>query len=266
MSDRILVVAEGEIVGELSGAGGHPGALPRAREHQVVAGRAAAGGSGRRHGRRRDRRRAGTADPVTRRLRALARRPEAGILLVILALGIFLSIANPRFLSIDNLMNIARNYSDIGIGAVGMTLVLLIGGIDLSVASVMALGGLVAAIAMVVVGPARPHRHPPGHRARARAIGLVNGLLIQRLRLPPFIATLGMLGVARGHRRGHHGRPGRERPAAPSSRPSARDTSASCPSRSSSWSSSPSSSASSSPTTCGARTSTPSAATRPRRS
>ena len=137
------------------------------------------------------------ANPVARRLRGLARRPEAGILLVMLALGIFLSIANPRFLSVDNFMNIARNYSDIGIGAVGMTLVLIIGGIDLSVASIMALGGLVAALAMTSWGLPIPIAILLGIASGA-VVGLVNGLLIQRLRLPPFIATLGMLGVARG--------------------------------------------------------------------
>lgn len=129
--------------------------------------------------------------------RGLVRRPEAGVVLVILALGAFLSVANPRFLSVDNIMNIAKNYSDIGIGAVGMTLVLLIGGIDLSVASVMALGGLVTSIAMVSWGLPIPIAIVLGVASGA-AIGLVNGLLIQRLRLPPFIATLGMLGVARG--------------------------------------------------------------------
>jgi ribose transport system permease protein len=138
-----------------------------------------------------------TASPMSRRFRALARRPEAGILAVMLVLGIFLSIANPRFLSVDNFMNIARNYSDIGIGAVGMTLVLIIGGIDLSVASIMALGGLVAALAMTSWGLPIPVAILLGVGAGA-VIGLVNGLLIQRLRLPPFIATLGMLGVARG--------------------------------------------------------------------
>jgi ribose/xylose/arabinose/galactoside ABC-type transport system permease subunit len=136
-------------------------------------------------------------DPITRRIRALAGRPEIGILLVILGLIIYMSIRFERFLSIDNLMNIAKNYSDIGIGAVGITLVLLIGGIDLSVASVMALGGLVASIAMVWWGLPVPIAILLGIGAGA-VIGLVNGLLIQRLRLAPFIATLGMLGVARG--------------------------------------------------------------------
>jgi len=66
---------------------------------------------------------AATSSPLMRSARALARRPEAGVVLVILALGAFLTVANPRFLSLENLMNIARNYSDIGISAVGMTLV-----------------------------------------------------------------------------------------------------------------------------------------------
>lgn len=140
---------------------------------------------------------AGAADPVTRRLRALVRRPELGILVVILALVGYMSIRFERFLSIDNLMNIARNYSDIGIGAVGMTMVLLIEGIDLSVASVMALGGLVASIAMVWWGLPVPIAILLGIGAGI-VVGLVNGFLVQRVRLAPFIATLGMLGIARG--------------------------------------------------------------------
>lgn len=141
--------------------------------------------------------RASAAAPLSRGARWVARRPEAGVFAVILVLAALLTLANPRFLSVDNLMNIARNYADIGIGAVGMTLVLLIGGIDLSVASVMALGGLVAALAMTSWGLPIPIAILLGVTAGA-VIGLVNGLLVQRLRLPPFIATLGMLGVARG--------------------------------------------------------------------
>jgi ribose/xylose/arabinose/galactoside ABC-type transport system permease subunit len=134
---------------------------------------------------------------IAQTARAVARRPEAGVVLVILALSAFLTVANPRFLSLENLMNIARNYSDIGIGAVGMTLVLLVGGIDLSVASVMALGGLVTSIALTSWGLPIPIAILVG-MAAGGVIGLVSGLLVQRLRLPPFIATLGMLGVARG--------------------------------------------------------------------
>jgi ribose/xylose/arabinose/galactoside ABC-type transport system permease subunit len=140
---------------------------------------------------------AGRSSSVAQGVRALTRRPEAGVILVILVLGAFLTVANPRFLSVENLMNIARNYSDIGIGAVGMTLVLLVGGIDLSVASVMALGGLVTSIALTSWGLPLPIAILIGMGAGA-VIGLGSGLLVQRLRLPPFIATLGMLGVARG--------------------------------------------------------------------
>jgi len=83
-----------------------------------------------------------------------------------------------------------------GIIAVGQLLVILTGGIDLSVGSVLGLSGAVAA-ELLVAGMAIPVAILAGV-ALGGALGLANGLLVTRAKLPPFIATLGMLGIARG--------------------------------------------------------------------
>ena len=106
------------------------------------------------------------------------------------------SVAAPGFLSVANAVNIALSIAIIGILAVGMTAIILTGGIDLSVGSVLALAGVSAAIAaahgvpailVVVIG-----------LGVGAATGVVNGTLIAYLRVPPFVATLAMLTVARG--------------------------------------------------------------------
>jgi len=106
------------------------------------------------------------------------------------------SVAAPGFLSVANAVNIALSIAIIGILAVGMTAIILTGGIDLSVGSVLALAGVSAAIAaahgvpailVVLIG-----------LGVGAATGVVNGTLIAYLRVPPFVATLAMLTVARG--------------------------------------------------------------------
>jgi ribose transport system permease protein len=124
-------------------------------------------------------------------------RPETGIVIVLLALALLLSLMTRTFLTADNLFGIVRNYSDIAISALGITMVLVIGGIDLSVGSIMAFAGLVCAIALTSWGLPTPLAVLVGVLGGG-LIGLVNAFLIVRLRLQPFIATLGMLGVTRG--------------------------------------------------------------------
>jgi ribose transport system permease protein len=126
-----------------------------------------------------------------------ANRPEAGIVLVLLILTVVLSLTTRSFLTADNLFGIVRNYSDIAISALGMTLVIITGGIDLSVGSIMALAGLVCALALTAWGLPVPLAVLAGVLAGG-VVGLLNALLVVQLRLQPFIATLGMLGVARG--------------------------------------------------------------------
>ena len=120
-----------------------------------------------------------------------------GLLLVILGVGLALSIATDTFLSVANFTNVARQISINGILAVGVTFVLLTAGVDLSLGSVVALSGVACAT----------FAHPGDHSVfvpiavgllTGAACGLVNGVLVTRGGVAPFIVTLGMMTIARG--------------------------------------------------------------------
>ena len=128
--------------------------------------------------------------PLPGALRGLL--PYAGLLLLVVALGLL----SDRFLSADNLGDVARRVSIINVIAVGMTFVILTGGIDLSVGSVTALSGVAGTWALTQGLPA-PLCILLGASAGALC-GLLNGLLIGVLKLPPFVATLGTMGALRG--------------------------------------------------------------------
>src|SRR5215212_8675238 len=121
---------------------------------------------------------------------------DAGGLIVLLVLFGGMTLASDQFLTADNLANLARQVAIFGIIAVGQLLVILTAGIDLSVGSVLGLSGCVTA-QLLVAGWPIPVAILVGLLIGA-VLGLANGLLVTRLRLPPFIATLGMLGIARG--------------------------------------------------------------------
>jgi ribose transport system permease protein len=118
----------------------------------------------------------------------------AGALIVVF---VFLSFASPVFLSADNLFNIGVQTSYTAVIAIGMTLVIITAGIDLSVGSVAALSGVVGVVLMANAGWPVVLAILGGILAGA-ICGLVNGLLVSVAGLNPFIATLGMLSVARG--------------------------------------------------------------------
>jgi len=110
---------------------------------------------------------------------------------MLLVLAVFI----PQFRAIGNLTNITRNFSFVGIVALGMTLVILTGGIDLSVGSIWGVSAVVTAslltggwplIAAIVTG-----------LIVAAAVGLLNGLCITRLHMSPFVPTLATLSIAR---------------------------------------------------------------------
>lgn len=128
--------------------------------------------------------------------------PLLGLLLVIAVFAIL--IGNPeRYLSLKNLRTVLSQTVIVSIGAIGMTIIIISGGIDLSVGSAIALTGVIAALGInagwsttvalavaILVGG---------------GVGFANGLAITRLKVVPFIATLGMLGVARGVAKGISG-------------------------------------------------------------
>jgi ribose transport system permease protein len=122
-----------------------------------------------------------------------------GVALLVLCLGLWLS--NPDFLGPSNTINTLRQISMLGIFAIGMGFVIISGGIDLSIGSVIGLTGVLIA---KVSGPNAPGLGYPLWAgilvglAAALAIGLIQGLLITRLRLQPFIVTLGGMLFIRG--------------------------------------------------------------------
>lgn len=121
---------------------------------------------------------------------------RVGILMVLLALVILMSAIAPNFNRVDNLLNIARAISINAILAAGMTLVILTGGIDLSVGSIIAVSGVVAVIAAIAGLPA-PAAIAVGMSVGA-ACGFINGWLTAYLSLAPFIVTLGTMTFLRG--------------------------------------------------------------------
>lgn len=122
-----------------------------------------------------------------------------GILLVLLAVGLGLSLATESFLTVSNLTNVARQVSINGILAVGVTFVLLTGGVDLSLGSVVALSGVVCATFAHPAADGHPLFLPIAAGLLTGAVcGLVNGGLVTKGGVAPFIVTLGMMTVARG--------------------------------------------------------------------
>src|SRR5437868_10196419 len=132
--------------------------------------------------------------PLQRMQRLLHRHPEISPLIVLLLAVVVFSLANPRFLQPSNLSLILQQVAIVGALAVGQTLVILTAGIDLSVGAVMILVTMVIGTLAAALGL-------PGWLALliglgvGAAAGMVNGILVAQVRLPPFIVTLGTLNV-----------------------------------------------------------------------
>ncbi len=137
--------------------------------------------------------------PEVSRLRRLgtALLEYAGLLLVLGALVVFFSLRSPHFFSLRTFATLANQIPDLTVIAVGMTFVLIIAGIDLSVGSVLALSSVVMGVAMVQWGWPLELAIPLAMMVGA-ACGLANGAITVGWAIPPFIVTLGMLEIARG--------------------------------------------------------------------
>jgi ribose/xylose/arabinose/galactoside ABC-type transport system permease subunit len=118
-------------------------------------------------------------------------------LFVLAALAATMAILSPYFLSVSNFLNIVLATSVIGVLAIGMTFVISSAGIDLSVGSMLALSGVAGCILTAQFNLPWPVGIVACIGAGALA-GLANGFFITKGAIPPFIVTLGMLGVARG--------------------------------------------------------------------
>ncbi len=122
---------------------------------------------------------------------------------LIVIMGILALLRPEDFLTLDNFSNVLRRSSVLGIMAVGMTFVVISAGIDLSVGSMSALCGMIGVGAMMLLGGENPGGASLVIGTAAGVLfgglcGLVNGLAISRLNLPPFIVTLGSMSLFRG--------------------------------------------------------------------
>ncbi|WP_099558696.1 ABC transporter permease [Hartmannibacter diazotrophicus] len=120
-----------------------------------------------------------------------------GPFLGLIALCVFLAFSSDTFLTMRNFLNVMDQITVIGVMAIGMTFVILIGGIDLSVGSVLALSAMVMGYLGNWVGVPFPLAIMAALLA-ASVAGLVSGLMVTQLNMPPFIATLAMMSMARG--------------------------------------------------------------------
>jgi len=121
---------------------------------------------------------------------------EGNLILILLVIIILMSIFSPKFLTANNIRNLVRQTSIIGVVAIGMTFVIISGGIDLSVGSILGVASIISSLLMVngvgiflsilisvVV---------------CTVLGVINGIIVFEGKVPPFIATLGMMTAARG--------------------------------------------------------------------
>lgn len=137
------------------------------------------------------------AAPRERRLRWQTVAEYVIVVAIVLESIVFAIIA-PQFLSVPNLVNVALSIAITGILAVGMTAVILTGGIDLSVGSVAALAGVVAALVAATDVSGSVALASLAALGVGLAVGLFNGTMVAWFRVPPFVTTLAMLTICRG--------------------------------------------------------------------
>lgn len=122
---------------------------------------------------------------------------KLGPLLGFMVLCLALSVISDQFLTVGNLLNVTRQVSINAIIAVGMTMIILTGGIDLSVGSIVAISGSITA-GLLTGGVALVPAVLAG-LLLGMMVGMINGLVITYGKIPPFIATMGMMTIVRGY-------------------------------------------------------------------
>jgi ribose transport system permease protein len=127
--------------------------------------------------------------------RVMAKR-EAGVLIALLVLILIMSLASPYFLKPLNVFNVLRGMSTIGIMTIGVTMVIITGGIDLSVGSMLAVSGMFTA--RLMYSGVTPWLCAGLGLLLGLSLGLLNGTVITKVKVNAFITTLGMMSVGRG--------------------------------------------------------------------
>ena len=127
--------------------------------------------------------------------RVLGALGKVGPLIALLAACVFFATRSDRFLTGDNLSIVLQQVMVVGVIAIGQTLVILTAGVDLSCGTVMALGAIVMTKLAAELGVSVPLAIVVGVGATT-LFGFLNGLLVTRINLPPFIVTLGTLNIA----------------------------------------------------------------------
>ncbi len=135
-----------------------------------------------------------TAQAMRSAASLLARIPGVAIVLALLIIGF--ALANPRFATPGNLTNLLVQSTLLALLAMPMTLVIMTEGLDLSMGAVLTFASIVLALTVITTGSAM--LGVLAGLAVGLGFGLVNGFLVTSLNLPPFIATLGTLGIAQG--------------------------------------------------------------------
>jgi putative xylitol transport system permease protein len=135
---------------------------------------------------------------ITRTNRARYLIADYGIVIAFVVLCIALSFANENFMTWGNWVNVLRQTSINGVLAIGMTYVILTKGIDLSVGSLLAISGIVAGSLVTGDSTVPVWLAVLAGLAAGTILGCINGAIVARLSVAPFVVTLGMLSVARG--------------------------------------------------------------------
>lgn len=130
------------------------------------------------------------------RMERLKAQSLVWIILVAIVMMVVLSFSSPFFMTLGNMTNLMKQVSIVAILAAGQAVVIISGGIDLSVGSILALSAVT--IGWLIENGVDPNLAILAGLAMGTFAGWINGMVITRGRIPPFIATLGMLGIARG--------------------------------------------------------------------
>lgn len=124
------------------------------------------------------------------------RSSTISIFLILVVMCAIMAAVSPAFVKITNILSTARSFSAIAVAGIGVSMVIITGGIDLSIGSVYGLAGVISAMLVVSGVPLAPGIL--GGMLLGSAVGALNGLMVVYLKLPPFIATMGTMQIARG--------------------------------------------------------------------